>query len=69
MLRRVDAGGRIPVVVGGARRLPFAADGFDAVLANLVIADVPDYRLALADMARVLRPGGTARRHGLGRAR
>ena len=58
MLRRVDARGRIPVAVGGAPSLPFAADRFDAVLANLVIADVPDYRRALADMARVLRPGG-----------
>jgi len=58
MLRRVDARGRIPVAVGGAPSLPFAADGFDAVLANLVIADVPDYRRALTDMARVLRPGG-----------
>jgi len=58
MLRRVDARGRIPLAVGGAPGLPFAAAGFDVVLANLVITDVPDYGLALADMARVLRPGG-----------
>jgi ubiquinone/menaquinone biosynthesis C-methylase UbiE len=58
MLRRVDARGRIPVAVGGTPSLPCAPERFDAVLANLVIADVPDYRLAIADMVRVLRPGG-----------
>jgi ubiquinone/menaquinone biosynthesis C-methylase UbiE len=58
MLRRVDARGRIPLTVGGAPSLPFGARRFDAVLANLVIADVPDYRRALDDMTRVLRPGG-----------
>jgi ubiquinone/menaquinone biosynthesis C-methylase UbiE len=58
MLRRIERRGRIPAAVGGTPDLPFGADGFDAVVANLVIADVPDYAATLADMARVLRPGG-----------
>jgi SAM-dependent methyltransferase len=58
MLRRVDARGRIPVAVGGTPSLPFGGERFDAVLANLVIADVPDYGPALGEMVRVLRPGG-----------
>jgi SAM-dependent methyltransferase len=58
MLRRIDARGRIPAAIGATPDLPFGPDRFDAVVANLVIADVPDYRPALADMVRVLRPGG-----------
>jgi SAM-dependent methyltransferase len=58
MLRRIDARRRIPAAVGATPDLPFGPDGFDAVVANLVVADVPDYRPALADMVRVLRPGG-----------
>jgi ubiquinone/menaquinone biosynthesis C-methylase UbiE len=38
--------------------LPFAAGGFDVVVANLVITHFERYDTALADMARVLRPGG-----------
>ncbi len=58
MLLRVDARGRIPVAAAAAPGLPFARGRFDAVLANLVLADVADYRPALADMTEVLRPGG-----------
>ena len=34
-------------------------DTFDIVVSSLVIQDVPDYRAAVAEMYRVLRPGGT----------
>lgn len=49
---------RVEPVVGSAPGLPFAADRFDAVIASLVIGHFVDYRPALADLARVLRPGG-----------
>lgn len=38
--------------------LPFADTTFDRVVANLVIAHVPDYAAVLADMVRVLLPNG-----------
>ena len=38
--------------------LPFRPGTFDRVVANLVIAHVPEYRTVLADMARVLLPDG-----------
>jgi len=45
-------------VVGRAPGLPFADAAFDAVVASLVIGHFPDYRPAIADMTRVVRPGG-----------
>lgn len=45
-------------VVGMTPGLPFGADSFDTVVANLMIGHVPDHRGALVDLARVLRPGG-----------
>ena len=45
-------------VVGMAPGLPFAAGSFDTVVASLVIGHLPDHRLALDDLVRVLRPGG-----------
>jgi SAM-dependent methyltransferase len=39
--------------------MPFLADGsFDLAVANFVIQDVRDHERALAEIARVLRPGG-----------
>ena len=39
-------------------RLPFEADTFDAVVANHMLYHVPDRAQALAEMQRVLKPGG-----------
>jgi ubiquinone/menaquinone biosynthesis C-methylase UbiE len=48
----------IDPVAGSAPGLPFADRTFDVVVASLVIGHFDDYRPALADLARVLRPGG-----------
>ena len=44
--------------VGDAQALPFGDDSFDAALMALVISFVPDPAKAVAEMARVVRPGG-----------
>jgi SAM-dependent methyltransferase len=46
------------LVQGDAQRLPFGDNAFDAVLAVHVLHLVPDWRGALAEAVRVLRPGG-----------
>ncbi|MBX9710724.1 MAG: methyltransferase domain-containing protein [Xanthobacteraceae bacterium] len=46
--------------LGDAMALPFAADGFDAAVMALVIFFVPDPAKGVAEMARVVRPGGVA---------
>jgi SAM-dependent methyltransferase len=45
-------------VAGRAERLPFPAASFDAVLYECVLSTLPDPGAALAEAARVLRPGG-----------
>jgi SAM-dependent methyltransferase len=46
--------------VAAAEALPYPADTFGLILSNEVIEHVEDDRAALAEMARVLRPGGRA---------
>lgn len=50
--------GRLLRVAGSAPGIPFPDGQFDAVVASLVVGHFTDYRPALADLARVLRPGG-----------
>jgi len=38
--------------------LPFDAGTFDTVVSTLVLCSVPDLALSVADLRRVLRPGG-----------
>jgi len=45
--------------MGDAMALPFADDRFDAASMALAISFVPDPARAIAEMARVVRPGGT----------
>ncbi|MEM8924573.1 MAG: class I SAM-dependent methyltransferase [Actinomycetota bacterium] len=50
------------------QRLPFADGSYDVVIANHMLYHVPDPDRAVAELARVLRPGGTlvAATNGLG---
>lgn len=43
---------------GNAHRLAFADASFDTVVCTLSLCSIADHRLAMAEMIRVLRPGG-----------
>lgn len=54
-----DTDNRLAALVGAdALRLPFADDSFDAVICSEVLEHLADYRAALAEASRVLRPEG-----------
>ncbi|HUY99343.1 MAG TPA: class I SAM-dependent methyltransferase [Thermomicrobiaceae bacterium] len=57
---KVHAAGRPPVALAqvNAMALPFAGDGLDACTVAFGLRNMPDYRAAIVEMARVLRPGG-----------
>jgi SAM-dependent methyltransferase len=64
LLAMLEAGeapaGAFPGCVNGdAAALPFADGTFDRVIASEVLEHVPDDRAAIAELVRVLRPGGT----------
>ncbi len=44
--------------VGDATQLPFRAAGFGSAVASHVLHLVPDWKLAVAEITRVVRPGG-----------
>lgn len=54
----VRRGGGPRYVRAAAERLPFARASFDAVVACLVFEHLADHRPAIAEIARVLEPGG-----------
>ena len=49
----------VDAVVGDVQELPFADDSFDAAVAAWMLYHVPDLDRGLAELARVLRPGGS----------
>jgi len=57
MLQQAKGRG-LDVMQGLATALPFADASFDVTYSFKVLAHVPDIELALAEMARVTRPGG-----------
>ena len=44
---------------GRAEHLEFAAASFDLVVSYITLVDIPDFRAAIREMARVLKPGGS----------
>jgi SAM-dependent methyltransferase len=56
---QLGADGGAGVVRGDALALPFADGAFDRVIAAEVLEHIPDDAAAMAELARVLRPGGT----------
>jgi len=57
-LLRSKLGDAVQTVVGDACRLPFSARRFDAVLSCHVLQMIPNLAAALAEIERVLVPGG-----------
>ena len=55
---RAEAGPQIDFLRADARRLPLRDETVDAVVSIAVLQLIPDPIAALAEMARVLRPGG-----------
>lgn len=53
----------VPVVMvdGSAEHIPAGDGSFDAAVTSLVLCSVPDQARALAELRRVLRPGGQLR--------
>jgi SAM-dependent methyltransferase len=60
---KAASGAPVPVRVmaGVADQIPLDDAGVDAAVASLVLCSVPDQALALAELQRVLRPGGELR--------
>lgn len=57
-LGRTSHGGRVRFEVGDAQAMPFESGSFDAATIAFGIRNVPDRARGVAEMARVLRPGG-----------
>ena len=59
-MRRVGERGlaNVSATRGDARELPYPDDSFDAVVLTAVLGEIPDQGRAVAEVARVLRPGG-----------
>jgi ubiquinone/menaquinone biosynthesis C-methylase UbiE len=59
-LRRVRAAGldNVRARCADAARLPYVDASFDAAFMMTVLGEIPDGDTALADLRRVLRPGG-----------
>lgn len=59
-LARTRAAGRaVELIVGDAEHLPFGDALFDTVVCELGLCSIPRPAVAIAEMARVLKPGGS----------
>jgi ubiquinone/menaquinone biosynthesis C-methylase UbiE len=56
--RAAELGRDVVLAEGDACRLPFPDAAFDTVVCTLGLCGIPDERVAIAEMRRVLRPGG-----------
>ena len=58
-LRRIKAAGLSVELVGlSAERLPLEDQSFDSVVCTYTLCSIPNQKMALAEIRRVLRPGG-----------
>ena len=57
-VERAGLTNRIELRLADAKRLPFADGEFSAVMSNSIVHHIPEPRLVLAEMARVVAPGG-----------
>ena len=55
----VPAGADADIKQGDALAMPFADEEFDRIVASEVLEHIPDDETAIAELVRVLRPGGT----------
>jgi SAM-dependent methyltransferase len=53
-----ERGGGVSWMQGSGLALPVASESFDAAIACLVFEHIPDARAAIAEVARVVKPGG-----------
>ena len=56
--RAAELGHPATLIEGDAMGLPFPDESFDTVVSTFVLCGVPDDRAAIAEMYRVLKPGG-----------
>jgi ubiquinone/menaquinone biosynthesis C-methylase UbiE len=56
--RAGELGMEVDLREGDAQDLPFPGGSFDTVVCTLSLCNVPDDRKAVAEMKRILRPGG-----------
>lgn len=56
--RAAELGADADLRLGDAQRLDLADDAYDTVVCTFSLCAIPDHRAALAEMVRVLRPGG-----------
>ena len=56
--RAVELGRPVELRLGDAQALEFEDDSFDTVVCTLSLCTIPDDRAAVAEVRRVLRPGG-----------
>ncbi len=56
--RARELGREVDLKEGDAHELSFADESFDSVVCTYSLCNIPDPQRALAEMARVLRPGG-----------
>lgn len=58
-IRKAGLDQSLTLIQGDAQNLPFEQDSFDCVTISFGIRNIPDLRLALLEMYRVLKPGGS----------
>ena len=57
-IARANLAGQIQAEQIDAKRMPYAAGAFDAVISNSIVHHIPEPRAVFTEMLRVLRPSG-----------